>query len=100
MLPYGSNHELVPFASILYIKSNRKLSTVVTTAKAYTITRSLRSLIRELPEGMFFRSHKSYLVSLTYVTTISKSSVFVAGNPVPLSTRARTNLYGKVVKFG
>ena len=100
MLPSGFGHELVLVSSILYIKSDRKCCTIVTTGKTYTVIRSLRYFVNELPEDIFFRSHKSYLVSLTYVQAISKKTLFVAGRPLPFSPRARASFYRRVLKIG
>jgi DNA-binding LytR/AlgR family response regulator len=49
------------------------------------ITRmSMKSIEEQLPQGRFIRTHKSYLVAIRYITSIRKSSIFIAGKELPV----------------
>jgi two-component system LytT family response regulator len=42
-----------------------------------------------LPPGQFIRIHKSYIVSVSFITAIRKSSVFLDALELPLSDTYR-----------
>ncbi len=64
------------------------------------VTRMLMKAIEEeLPANQFIRIHKSYIVSVSYITAIRKSSVFVDSLELPLSDTYRdavSSLTGKI----
>ncbi len=64
------------------------------------VTRMLMKAIEEeLPADQFIRIHKSYIVSVSYITAIRKSSVFVDSLELPLSDTYRdavSSLTGKI----
>ena len=50
------------------------------------ITRmSMKAMEEQLPSGQFIRIHKSYIVSVAFITAIRKSSVFVDQLELPVS---------------
>lgn len=59
----------------------------------------MKSIEEELPPAEFIRIHKSYIVSVSYITAIRKSSVFIDALELPLSDTYRdavTALTGKL----
>lgn len=58
----------------------------------------MKTIEEELPSSEFLRIHKSYIVSVSYITAIRKSSVFIDTLELPLSDTYRdtvTALTGK-----
>jgi len=49
----------------------------------------MKTIEEQLPEPQFIRIHKSYIVSLSYITAIRKSSVFIDSLELPLSDTYR-----------
>jgi DNA-binding LytR/AlgR family response regulator len=49
------------------------------------IRMSLKSIEEKLPPGKFFRIHKSYIVSVSHITSIRRNSVFLGDLELPLS---------------
>jgi DNA-binding LytR/AlgR family response regulator len=49
----------------------------------------MKTIEEELPADQFIRIHKSYIVSVSYITSIRKSSVFVDSLELPLSDTYR-----------
>jgi two-component system, LytTR family, response regulator len=49
------------------------------------IRMSLKSIEEKLPPGKFFRIHKSYIVSVSHITSIRRNSVFLGELELPLS---------------
>lgn len=63
-----------------YIKIYLKSST-----KAVITRMSIKSMEEQLPSGQFIRIHKSYIVSITFITAIRKNSVFIDQMELPVS---------------
>ncbi len=64
---------------ILYVESFLHYIAIHTKEKEYKIKENISSFEKRLSED-FFRIHRSYLVSLKYVTRISRSLVTLEGN--------------------
>ena len=70
-----------------YIKIHLK------SAKNPVVTRMpMKTIEEQLPASQFIRIHKSYIVSVAFITTIRKSSVFVDSLELPLSDTYKENL--------
>ena len=52
----------------------------------------MKAIEEELPADQFIRIHKSYIVSVAYITAIRKSSVFVDSLELPLGDTYREAL--------
>lgn len=63
-----------------YIKIHLKSS-----SKAIITRMSMKSMEEQLPANQFIRIHKSYIVSVAFITAIRKSSVFVEQLELPVS---------------
>lgn len=100
LLPNGRNWDLVPISTIQYIEANRKLCRVVTATREYCISRSLQSLETHLPKLQFLRIHKSYIVSISYVNSIGKSELNIAGRSLPVSRTVLPGLFKRFPKVG
>ena len=60
--------------------------------KPLVIRMSLKSIEEKLPAHKFFRIHKSYIVSLSRITSIRKNSVFLGRQELPLSDHYKDDL--------
>ncbi|MDP4129282.1 MAG: LytTR family DNA-binding domain-containing protein [Bacteroidota bacterium] len=60
--------------------------------KPLVIRMSLKSIEEKLPAHKFFRIHKSYIVSLSRITSIRKNSVFLGSQKLPLSDHYKDDL--------
>lgn len=60
--------------------------------KNLVIRMSLKSIEEKLPPNKFFRIHKSYIVSISHITSIRKSSVFLGERELPLSDHYKEDL--------
>lgn len=99
LLPNGRNWDLVPISTIQYIEADRKLCRVVTATREYRISRSLQSIETHLPKLQFLRIHKSYIVSVSYVNSIGKAELNIAGRALPVSRAIMPFLYKRFPRF-
>ncbi len=84
----------VIFADIVYIEGLKDYIKIhlKSTSKAIITRLSIKSLEEQLPASQFIRIHKSYIVSLKYITAVRKSSVFIDAIELPVSDNYRETI--------
>ncbi len=81
----GFNTVKVQLSSILYVKSDGNYVDVFTIDKKFSIRMSLDTFLNEVNDSNFIRVHRSYIVNKTKVTQVSRVSVFLENEEVPIS---------------
>lgn len=86
-------------ADIDYIESNKDyIKIYLSSAAKPVMTRmSLKTIETKLPAGAFIRTHKSFLVAISRITTIKRDFVCIGPKEIPVSETFRENI-DKVLK--
>lgn len=81
----------ITLADIIYIEGLKDYIKIhLKSAQHPVVTRMpMKTIEEELPPPQFIRIHKSYIVSVAFITAIRKSSVFVDSLELPLSDTYR-----------
>jgi two-component system, LytTR family, response regulator len=81
----------ITLTDIIYIEALKDyISFHLKSAKHPLVTRMpMKTIEEQLPVTMFIRIHKSYIVSISFITAIRKSSVFIDLLELPLSDTYR-----------
>jgi DNA-binding LytR/AlgR family response regulator len=82
---------------ILYVESMQNYIKIHLEGKTHLIHRTMSSMENIFPEGTFFRIHKSFLVNVSHIESISGGRVCVKGKELPLSRHRREALFNMVV---
>ena len=84
---------------VLYIESMGDFSRIMTVSqKSHFILVSLKNLEKQLPEKLFMRVHKQYIINLLHISNISVTDIRLTGNTaIPLSSAYRQHLLDNVV---
>lgn len=80
----NSNLKLA-FDKILYIEGNSNYINIFTTTQKVITRQSLEWAELELPENLFMRIHRSYIVNLRAVQRTNSKSVFIRDIEIPIS---------------
>jgi DNA-binding LytR/AlgR family response regulator len=72
------------FSDIVYIESQREYIKVVTTKGEYISKLSTHEIEELLPSNLFKRIHRSFIVSLTKISSYTAEEVEVNGIPIPI----------------
>lgn len=70
---------------ILWIKSDGNYLEIKTTNKEELIRATLSNFIERLNSQVFFRTHKSYIVNLDYLTKLEPTTVTILDVKIPIS---------------
>jgi DNA-binding LytR/AlgR family response regulator len=76
----------IEFADILWIEGLKDYIRVYLKSNSKpVITRmSMKSIEEELPSSKFIRVHKSYIVSISAITSVRKNSIFIGAEEIPV----------------
>jgi two-component system LytT family response regulator len=87
----------VDFSSILYLESLRDYVAIHITDGTKILTlQSLTSFVQELPEHLFARIHKSYIVALNKINFIEKNKVAISSNHLPVGDTYKAAFHKKI----
>lgn len=84
-LNVGRRHKKILFNEILYVEASKNYVRIHTLKSSFVANYSLKEIELFLPSTLFFRIHKSYLVSLDKITEFDCESVYVDKMSLPLS---------------
>jgi DNA-binding LytR/AlgR family response regulator len=88
------SHVKIVAADILYIESDKDYIKIYLSsgAKPVVTRMSLKTIEAKLPEGAFIRTHKSFLVAVSKITTIKRDMVCIGSTEIPVSETFRENI--------
>jgi len=72
------------FSEILYIESQREYIKIVTTKSEYLSKMSTNEIEEVLPEHLFKRIHRSFIVSVNQIDSYTAEVVEIKGIPIPI----------------
>jgi len=75
----------VNYDEIRYVEGLREYIRIHTVQDKLIVLQSLSRLMAALPAGRFARIHRSYIVNLDYIESISGNTVHLAGTELPIS---------------
>lgn len=80
-LPTKDGYQMEKIASIIYCRAQESYCRVYIRGQiSYLVSRSLKQMEEFLPEGLFFRIHKSLLVNLNFIQTYKKADGLIILN--------------------
>ena len=76
----------VPHKDIIYIEKFAHNAEMITIGGEYTFRKTIAQLLAELGGGLFAQCHKSYIINIRHMESLSKSfAVMSNGNKIPVS---------------
>jgi DNA-binding LytR/AlgR family response regulator len=87
------------FEEILYIVARKNYSEIFTSKGKIFIYVSIRKLEEILPENLFCRTHRSFIVALPYVTSFDHHFLQINELSLPISKQYFEGLLNRVLIF-
>jgi len=82
----------IKISEISYIQACGDYVNIFVGDKRYTIHLTLRAIEEKLPPGMFYRLHRSYLVSLDHIDNVEENTAYVGKHPIAISVQFKKEL--------
>lgn len=88
----------VEFSDIFYIESDGKYSRIYTAGDLYMIRLPLNQVLNKLPEELFLKCHRSFVVNMQKIKTVDLEDDFLIleERKVPFSRREKSNILEKL----
>jgi DNA-binding LytR/AlgR family response regulator len=93
----SSQYEKIILSEILYIEGLQNYVTIYTVRGKYISLLVLKNLQEKLGDELFIRVHKSYIVAIDKITSISSSEIIIGQYKIPVSRNYREEVMKKVV---
>ena len=80
----GTNHYLIPYKDILYLKAEHVYVQIHLDSEKYILQRgALKDLLAKLPSKLFYQTHRSYAINVNKVTHWDAHQVFIQKTSIP-----------------
>lgn len=79
-------------ADIHFIEADRNYSRIFTAGKEYLLAITLKTIEQKLPQQLFQRVHRSYIIHLLHVEEVGEQQVRVGTKSIPLGQGMREQL--------
>jgi two-component system LytT family response regulator len=96
-LKSGTKTHRIKTDSILYIEGMGNYVTFYLPDKKIVTYMSIQEVLNLLPEDIFYRIHKSYIVSMKHIDVIENHRVLIKNNPIPIGLTYR-EYFSKIIR--
>ena len=86
----------IKIGEISYIQACGDYVNIFVGDKRYTVHLTLRAIEEKLPAGMFYRLHRSYLVSLDHIDNVEENTAYVGKHPISISVQFKKELLSRL----
>jgi DNA-binding LytR/AlgR family response regulator len=93
----GSQYEKIILSEILFIEGLQNYVTIYTVRGKYISLLVLKNLQEKLGDELFIRVHKSYIVAIDKITSISSSEIVIGEYKIPVSRNYREEVIRQIV---
>lgn len=86
-LLFSSNNQThkVKQSQILYLKAFDNYCYIVTNTNKYLVPKTLKHLAKQINKELFVKTHRSYIVNITKITSLELQHVILTNIKIPLS---------------
>lgn len=88
----------VNFDEILYVEALKEYIKIKTEGESLISLVRMKSVIEQLPETLFLRVHRSFIVNISKITQITQEDITVNGTHIPIGDSYREEVREKVIK--
>lgn len=82
----------IEFEHIYLIEAKGDYVLIKTEQKNYTVHSTLKKIVEKLPESLFLKVHRSYVINISKIIDIEDNSVLIEKNVIPISRSNRPEL--------
>jgi len=92
----GATFHKVKFSDVLYLESEHVYVQVHTCEKKYLVRTSMQNYLSHFDEQKFFRIHRSYVINLDHLQSVSADDVLINGIRLPLAKSYQAELFARL----
>jgi len=88
--------ENIPVNEILYVEGMQNYLQIVLHGKKIMTKQSFKSLLQQLPRGLFIQVHKSWVVAIAHIESVERNRIKIAGEMIPIGDTFRDAFYSAI----
>ena len=90
----------IPTTEIIYITMHSHTATMITTKKEYEFRKTISQILTELDDKLFVKCHKSYIINIRHVESISKNFVYMSNDKeIPIGRNIAKEINDLFLKY-
>lgn len=89
----------IMYDDVFFIEAVRNYSRIITRNNELLLSVTLRVIEEKLPETLFVRIHRTYLVNIKMVDEVGENHVMIGQREIPMSSGLKDNLLQRITKF-
>lgn len=93
----GDTYHKINRKDILFIEGMQNYVKLHSGKKTLIIHQTMSSLEESLPKKLFFRAHKSFLVNILHIDSVSGGRIFIGKHEIPVSRQKKEELLNTVI---
>ena len=86
----------IKIKEILYIQAMGDYVNIFTSEKRYTVHITLKGIEEKLPNALFYRLHRSYLIATDHIDNIEENTAYIGKHPIPIGEQYKKELLKKI----
>ncbi len=91
-----NRYEKIRFADMLWVQAKDIYAIIRTTEARYLVSHSLGDVHQQLPDALFERVHRSYVVNLTKIDAIEDRNLLVREEYIPVGDAYKEALFQRL----
>jgi DNA-binding LytR/AlgR family response regulator len=95
----GGSLVKVKIETILFAKADDNYTRLFTTEKSYLLSFTLKKIVAKLPENMFMRIHRSFIININYIDRIKDSHVYIEKHKLPIGRSYHDDFFNLIRKL-
>lgn len=90
-------HQKINLNEVLFVNAEGNYVKInLSSGKNIMARATMKEFVNELPQTHFFQVHKSYIVNINHLTSITSNSVLIDKHEIPLSVNCKTAFFEKL----
>ncbi len=89
-------HLRIAYTDVLYVEASSNYTKLHTAQKTYLTQVSISRWEKELPDHLFCKVHRSFIISVAHLQCFDKDSIYLGEVVIPFVNRYRLTLLEKI----
>lgn len=81
---------------IIYIQAMGDYVNIFTPEKRHTVHITLKGMEEKLPNHLFYRLHRSYLIAINHIDNVEENTAYIGKHPIPIGEQYKKELLKKI----
>lgn len=85
------------FDEILYIKGMENYINIILSSRRVTVKSTMQDFLKKLPPDIFLRIHKSYIVNVSKISSVSKFEICIGETALPIGREIKPLVFNALL---